>query len=145
MRQQKYKVYIDIFLYIILAVSVVLAFLFYRSIGQANETSTLNLFMGWSYILIGIGALVAFVISPIFGVLTNPKTLVKSLISLGVLLIVILISYSLSSTTPVDVSVKIENMERALRLADTSLYAMYILGALGFLAIIASEIRNMLQ
>ncbi len=145
MRQQKYKLYIDIFLYIILAVSVVLAFIFYRSIGKANETSTLNLFMGWSYVLVALTAGVAFIITPIVSVITNPKTLVKSLISIGVLLAVLLIAYSLSSTTPVDVSVKVENMDRALRIADTSLYSMYILGAIGFFAIIASEIRNMLQ
>ncbi len=146
MRQDKSKLIIDIFLILFLAISIVLAVYFYTNIDNlAVSEAPLNLFFYWAYFLLGITVLSAFIVGPLVGMIQNPKSAVKGLISLVVLLGVFAIAYSFSSTTPVDINIEIKNMDFALRLADTSLYSMYILGALGILAIIVAELKELLH
>ncbi len=142
MRHDRFKLIIDIFLGIILAISVILTVLFYS---DTSNVEVLNTFLYWAYILLGVAVLVAFIIAPVVGMIQNPKSAVKGVVALVILLGIIGIAYSLSSTTPVDISIEVKNMDLALRLADTSLISMYILGALGILAIILAELKQLLQ
>lgn len=146
MRHDKSKLIIDIFLILFLAISVVLAVYFYLNIENLNVSEApLNLFFYWAYFLLGITVLAAFIVGPLVGMIQNPKSAVKGVVAIVVLLGIFAIAYSFSSTTPVDISIEVKNMDFALRLADTSLYSMYILGALGILAIIVAELKELLH
>ncbi len=146
MRHDKTKLIIDIFLILFLIVSVVLAVYFYTNIDNLQVSEApLNAFFYWAYFLLGLTVLVAFIISPLMGMIQNPKSAIKGAISLIVLLAIFAIAYSFSSTTPVELNIEVKNMDFALRLADTSLYSMYILGALGLLAIIVAELKELVH
>ncbi len=146
MRHDKLKLFIDIFLGIILFISVALAVYFYVDIKEINVTAApLNLFLYWSYLLLGLAVLVALIIGPLMGLIQNPKSAVKGVVAVVALFVIIAIGYSFSSTAPVELNIEVKNMNFALRLADTSLYSMYILGALGILAIIVAELKELLH
>ncbi len=146
MRHDKSKLIIDIFLVLFLAISVILTVYFYINIKNLTVSEApLNLFFYWAYFLLGLTVLIAFVVGPLVGLIQNPKSAIKGVVALVVLLGVIAIAYSFSSTTPVELNIEIKNMNFALRLADTSLYSMYILGALGIIAIIAAELKELLH
>ena len=146
MRQDRTKLIIDIFLILFLAISVILAVYFYINIKNLTVSEApLNIFFYWAYFLLGLTVLVAFIIGPLVGLIQNPKSAVKGVVALIGLLAVFAIAYSFSSTTPVELSIEVKNMDFALRLADTSLYSMYILGALGILAIIVAELKELIH
>ena len=146
MRQDRTKLIIDIFLIIFLIISVILAVNFYTKIDNlAVSASSLNIFFYWAYFLLALTVLFAFIIGPLLGFIQNPKSAIKGIISIIVLLLIFGLAYSFSSTTPVDLNITIKNIDFALRLADTAINAMYILGFLGILAIVVAELKELLH
>ncbi len=145
MRHNKIKLYIDIFLYLILAISVVLAIIYYVKIDQIPvNTGPLDTFLYWAYILLGITAVVAFIIAPILGFIHNPKSALKALVGLIFFAIVVGIAALLASPEPTPGSL-ITASPTAWRWADILLYTIYILGGLGLFAIIVSELKALLS
>ena len=141
MRHEKYKLFIDIFLYIILAISVILAVIFYAKIPELDVSQApLNNFLYWGYFLLALTAVFAFVIGPLVGLIQNPKSAIKALIALVGFVIVFGIAASLASPVPTP-GLTVTASPTAWKWADILLYSMYILGGLGFLAIIVSELK----
>jgi len=82
----------------------------------------------------------------ILKVISNPKGVVRTVISIAILAIIVGIAYSLSSTEAVNLIGNTEEISNgSLILADTTLYASYILTVLVVLAIIASEVKRLLK
>ena len=95
----------------------------------------------WAYILFGLTALAALVF-PIGRLLTNPKQAVKTLIALVGVCLLVLIAYSMSDGTIMNLPGYDgpDNVEGTLKFADTMLFTMYFLGIGAVLAIIVTEI-----
>jgi len=138
---------LNILLIVLMAISAVLLGLFYiKVVGPGTEDVTeeqmpfLNYFLNWGFILLAITATVA-IVAPIISTIGNPKGSLKSLGSIVLLGVIILITYSMSSGELLEFAVPNEgNTPPMLKLGDTCLFTTYALAGLGVLAIIASEI-----
>lgn len=95
----------------------------------------------WAYVLFGI-AVVSALAFPIIRLFTRPKEAMKSFIGLAVIIIVILLAYSLSDGTIMNLPgyTGADNVPSRLMFADTLLYTTYFLGIGAVLAIFVTEI-----
>ena len=95
----------------------------------------------WAYILLGATAVLALLF-PIGRLLTNPKQAVKTLIAIVGVCLLVLIAYSMSDGTIMNLPGYDgpDNVEGTLKFADTMLFTMYFLGIGAILAIIVTEI-----
>ncbi len=133
-----------------LIVSVIFAVMFYLGINdEATLASNVNLMIGWAVILTIAVVVVAFLFGPIMSTLSNPQSLVKGLISLGVLAIVFIIAYTMSKGDITTVHLahpdKITNLKGKLVFTETGIYAFYIFAALGVLGVLVAEIKSLLK
>lgn len=144
---------VSIFLYVILGISVILAIWFYAggyepgTMGTSyEEPVATNTMLLWGYFLFGITALIA-IIFPIINMISHPKNAKRALIVVVIFAVIILISYALSSGTPLDLPgyKGTDNVPAKLHLVGTGLYATYILGAIAFLGILFSEIYRVFK
>ncbi len=115
--------------------------------GEAYETPVYtDLFINWSYILlfatIGITVIVELV-----KIVLNPKNAVRSLISVGVLIVIALISYSIADGTPLKLSGEEnpDNVYSMLKLAGAFLYTTYALLGIIIVVILATEIGKLFK
>lgn len=121
-------------LYALMAVSAVLALLFYTGI---VESDTL---LRWGYILLIAGVIIALA-SPIIGFISNPKGVVKLLVSLGLVALIAIVSYSLSENTFSEV--KLQTLGITAQTSEwvgTGLLFTYILATLSLLTILYSSV-----
>ncbi len=95
----------------------------------------------WAYILLGI-TIIAALVFPLGRLLTNPKQAVKALIAVVGICLLVLIAYSMSDGTIMNLPGYDgpDNVEGTLKFADTMLFTMYFLGIGAILAIIVTEI-----
>jgi len=147
---------LSIFLAVLFAIAAIFGLLFYMNIVPLkpltlsdipeNMMKYVNWILIYSAILLITVVTVAFVINPILKVISNPKGVVRTVISIAILAIIVGIAYSLSSTEAVNLIGNTEEISNgSLILADTTLYASYILTVLVVLAIIASEVKRLLK
>jgi len=88
-------------------------------------------------------ATVAAIVFPIISVISNPKGSVKGLISAVFIVVIILISYSVSSDELLKLSANYagpDNTPLRLKLTDAGLYTTYIIFGLTVIAAIYSEV-----
>jgi len=137
-------------LYALMVVSVVLAVLFYfgkvvpgtegTNMHEPVITKTILL---WAGILAGVTALLSLVF-PIINIVTNPKAIKSTLITLVGVAILIFVAWMLASDAVLDLPQYEgkDNVPKILKLAGTGLYTTYILAGLAVLAILYSEIAK---
>lgn len=109
--------------------------------GACNAVSP-GLIVG--YIFLGV-ALVAAVVLPLINTLKNPGILVKSGISLGVLLVLFAISYAIADGTPNSVSQAFGITESGVKMISAGLYMFYITMFLAIGGVVYSEINKALK
>lgn len=133
-----------IVLYILAAVSVVFALMFFfgpsEEVGGYLEPEYTSLNLKWAYVLFGIAVVLTFgfMIEYLF---THPKALKGAAIALVCGGVLLLVSYSLASGEPVEGSKNAEEITTTgLKWVGTGIYAMYILGGVALLAMVFSEI-----
>ena len=138
----------SIVLYVLMGVSVILAGWFFfggfvegtkgTNIAEPNNTAWILI---WAVVLFVIAALVALIFPAVFYIM-NPRHIVRNIIFLGVVALVIFISYQLASDEILNLVNYNgpDNVPGTLKLADTGLFVTYLLGAVAFLLIIFSEI-----
>ncbi len=152
---------LSIFVAVLFAITAILGLLFYIYIAPLEIPAQVNLdkdipaelmkYINWilMYTLILLVAVifVSFVVNPILKVVSSPKSVIRSAIGIVTLVIVVGIAYSLSSDEPVKLIQEIspDALAKQVVLADTALYSSYILTVLIFLAIIASNVKNLLK
>lgn len=129
--------------YALLGIGLVLIIIFYA--GIANEDAAVNMMLRWAYVLFFV-AIGTAVVMPLFNLAKNPAGAMRSLIGLGVVAVVLIISYAMSSDTAIQGSggLVFDN-PAVLKLTDTGLYAAYFAMAAAILAIVAGEIRNVFK
>jgi hypothetical protein len=153
---------VSVFLYLILAISVViLGYFYYVSSGVTVTNDTpfeeklaayggiVDVFISWGFILVILTAAAA-IIPSVIQMVTQPKNAVKSLISIAIIGVVILIAYSMSDGIPFT-SEQIPgyegdgNVPSMIKLADTMLFSMYFLLAGAVISIIYTEIAKVFK
>ncbi len=153
---------VSVALYIILLISVILVVIF--SMKNSSLTlsedatvkeqidaygSALDMFIGWAYVLIGL-ATAAAVIPSLIQLITQPKNAVKTLISLGVVAVIVFIAYSMADGT-VFTSTQLpgyegaDNVPGTLKFADTMIYTTYFLLAGAILSIFYVEVSKIFK
>ena len=127
---------LSIIQYILIAISVITVAMYFLGLGDVDPM------LIWGYILLGI-AVAAVIILPLFNLVKNPKGAVRSLVGLGIVVVLAAICYALSSDAPVVNSAGGFFEDSAvLKISDTGLYLTYIALAVAILAAIRGEIRN---
>ncbi|MBS2097831.1 hypothetical protein [Carboxylicivirga linearis] len=141
---------LNIVLYLILAITMVFAGMFF--FGGEVEGATYHTplytgsFLNWGILLVFItGGLT--LLAEIFNLILHPKNAVRTFISIGLLLIVTLISYALADTTPLNLVgyQGPDNVPSMLALAGTFLYGMYILFGVAIIAIVYAELSRLFK
>jgi hypothetical protein len=104
----------------------------------------LNPTFGLGFLLLGLGILITLGFW-IMGMISNPKTAVRALISIALLGLVYLIAYLLASdTTDAKVYVDFDISSAESKLIGSLIYLVYILGGLSILAIVYSGVNKLL-
>lgn len=131
----KLSKYVGWVLYVLMAVSAVLAILFYTKIVVTTEN-----FMQWGYVLIVAGVIIA-IISPIYGFILAPKNAIKLLIILGLVAVIALIAYSVAGNSFSETRLELLNIDaHTSKLVGMGLYFTYFAGIAAILAIIFSSV-----
>jgi hypothetical protein len=140
----------SITLYVIIGITAILILLFFAG-GYVSGTKGTNLAepLNTDYILIWNAALlvIAIILTIVFTVLSllmNPKRALRSLIILGVVAIIIFISYQFASGEPLKLVNYNgpDNIASTLKIVDTGLFLSYFLLIIAFGAILYFEISQ---
>ena len=131
-------------LYALFAIIAVVLVLFY-CVGYDNPVGDLNspqytdalIYLKYALVVVTIAlAVFAGLAQFVASLKDNPKGAVNSLIALALLAAVIIVSYSIASTDTILVNGEPYNDTTMLKIADMSIYTMYILGAVAAVATI---------
>lgn len=140
---------ITISLYVLMGVSAVLALVFYGGSDipgtegtPMREPVVTDTILTWAFILVGV-AIVAALIFPLITMVLNPKNAKKTLIGLGVIVVVVFIAWVFSSDEVLQLATDHkDNVPQVLKFAGTQLGTMYTLLGLAILSIFFTEIRS---
>ncbi len=128
------------FLYLLLAVSAILTVLFY-----VDSDSNTDVYIYWSYVLLGITVVVTIVAS-LAGMLLKPKSAVKILILAGIMVVIGIVSYSMSGNEFSAIWLEQKDVTVATsRIVGAGLFFSYFLAALAVLAIVVASIARIFK
>lgn len=131
----KLSKYVGWVLYVLMAVSAVLAILFYTNIVVTTEN-----FIQWGYVLI-IASVIIAVISPIYGFILAPQNVIKLLIIIGVVAVIAFIAYSIAGNAFSETRLDLLKIDaHTSKLVGMGLYFTYFAFAASILAIIFSSV-----
>jgi hypothetical protein len=126
-------------LYLLLAFVALSAILFYVKVIDAET------FINVGKLLFIIGVAV-MVISPIYGIITNPQNIVKLLISIGAAVIVVVIGYSLAGNYYSDYQLEeLSTTAETSKLVGMGLIVTYIAFALTVLAVLYASVVKLFK
>jgi magnesium-transporting ATPase (P-type) len=147
----------QIFFYILMAVSVIVIVMFYVKNGNVNPDDPidkqmvdmggiLNTFTLWSYFMIAV-AVFFTLIFPIINMFSNPKSGLKSLLSLAIMALVLFVGYQLADDTIMQIPGYDghDNVPQTLKLTGMGVYTMYIMLGGTVLAVLYSSVSKLLR
>lgn len=135
----KLSKYVGWVLYVLMAVSAVLAVLFYM------ESIDSSKFLQWSYILLISGVVIA-VASPIYGIILAPKNAIKLLVILVVVAILGFVAYSIAGNTYSETKLELLKItEQTSRNVGMGIIFTYIAFAIALLAIVFSSVLKIFK
>jgi len=141
---------LNIVLYVLLAITLVFAGMFYfggEEVGAALTTPIYtDSYLNWGKLLVVVAVGVT-VIFEVLHLIFNARNAVRTFISIGVLLVVALIGYGMADGTPMEIIGYNgpDNVPSILRMAGTILYGTYILLGGVVVAILYSELSRMFK
>ncbi|ASB49555.1 MULTISPECIES: hypothetical protein [Marinilabiliaceae] len=141
---------LNIVLYVLLAVTIALAGLFYfggEIEGAAYKTPVYTeSILNWAIALVIFAAAIS-IIAEIIALVLRPKSAIRSLISIVGLAIIVLVAYSLGDATALVLPGYDgpDNVPSMLMLADTFLYSMYFLFGIAIAAILYTEVSRLFR
>lgn len=98
--------------------------------------------MYWMYLVVAVAVIIA-IASPIVDLISNPKSAIRALIGIGIVAVVVGISYALSSDVPVvNSGGGFFDNPFSLKFSDTVIFSAYIVLGGVVLSILFSEIKN---
>lgn len=98
----------------------------------------IDVMLYWAYVLIGLALVSWVVIGGILMAKDNPKSLLNVALGVVALVVVCLVAYLIASGSPIPGR---EDVQSDLKLTDTVLNLIYLLGGLAVLAIVVGEVR----
>jgi len=130
---------IRIFLGVLLAISALLAVLFYLNIITDDGL------IYWGYFLLGLATLIT-ILFPLAYLFMNPKNSLKIFIALGLMVVIAIIAYSLSQVGFSELKLaKLESNADTAKYVGAALIFTYILASIAFLAIIYASISKLFK
>ncbi len=141
---------LNIVLYLLLAITLVFAGMFFMGGEVVGETYYTPLYTGsflnWAKLLIYIAAGVSLLFE-VFHLVMNPKNAIRSLVSFGILGVIVLLAYAMSDDTPLqligyDGS---DNVPSMLTMAGTMLYGTYLLFGIVITTILYTELSRLFK
>jgi hypothetical protein len=142
--------YLNILTYVMIGLTAIFVAMFYLGGDLPNQPYQTPVYtdvlIQWAKALFIVCAGLSLVF-PVMQLISNPKGAVKGVAGLVGLGVIILIAYSLSDGTLLDLPgyTGFDNTPGALQFADTVLYTMYILGVGTVVAIVATEALRKLR
>lgn len=137
--------YLSIIKYVLLIVSAILVIAGAVTFVDGEENTTLNLMLVWSFVMIVL-TIALTVIMPLITVFQNPKSAVRSLIGLGLIVVVFLVSYALATDDPITLANgNVIDNSFELKFSDTALWATYIAFAGVILSILYGELYKVFK
>ncbi|MDE5944206.1 MAG: hypothetical protein K2G93_01295 [Rikenella sp.] len=134
--------YLPIIKYALLIVSAILLVL---GMVQGEGSAMLDVMLVWSFAMV-ILTIALTVVMPLVAVFQNPKSAVRSLIGLGILVVVFLVSYALATDEPIRLaSGKMMDDTFDLKFSDTALWMTYITFAGVILSILFGELYKVFK
>ena len=128
-----------IFLAVLLAISALLVILFFTNVVSDD------LLIYWCYFLL-IFTVVIIILFPIASIIMNPKNSIKIFISLGVMVVLAIISYYLSQVNFTELQLeKLETTASTVKYVGAGLIFTYILAAMAVLSIIYASISRIFK
>jgi hypothetical protein len=137
-------------LYVIIGITAILTILFFAG-GYVAGTKGTNLaepvntdyILIWNAILLGIAIILTLAFT-LVSILMNPKRAVRTIIILGIIAVVIFISYQFASDEILNLVNYNgpDNIPSTLKIVDTGLYLTYFFLVIAFGAILYSEISK---
>jgi hypothetical protein len=109
--------------------------------GEASNEGPVNLLLRYSYFLLIAAVVILLGLAIIQAAKNNPKSLLRALLVIVGIAVLVAIAYALASGDPV-VNVKNQPSATWLKLTDTIMLLVYILGGAAILSIIVGVIRN---
>ena len=138
---------------LLLAVSaVIFALLFFGGVVDPNapkdlqEPKLTNAFIIWTYILIG-GAILVTGLFEIIGIISHPQKSFRTLISLGILVLLIVAAYICADGTPLKLIgyEGTDNVPSMLILSDVFIFTLYFIISISILLVIYTEVSRLFQ
>ena len=133
---------IKYFAWLLWGVSAIVLIVFLFGSKTSGNYGGIGIYLTWSYILTGIAALAAIGL-PLVYMIGNPKMLKKTLLYIGIMLVVGIISYFLSTEILGPTTAKYTASE--VKWTETGLIAMYFFLVAAVLAIFVGGFVNMIR
>lgn len=137
-------------LYALIAVTVVLTVMYFTGgdvPGEAYQTPVYtDMLLNWTKLLVAAAAAIT-ILFEIVHVVMNPKNAVRSLVSIAVLVVISLVSYSLADATPMQLGgyEGPDNVPSMLKMAGAFLYGTYVLLGIVIVAILGGELSRIFK
>lgn len=141
----KFIPYIKFVLLILCVIAFIAGVATYDSANPKVVTGGLDFLFTWSFAMIVI-TIVSALMMPLFGILQNPKSAVRSLIGLGIIVVMFLVAYAMADTTPITLaSGEVRDDLFELKFSDMALYSTYFAFAGVILTIVGTEIYKIFK
>lgn len=136
--------YLSILRYALIGISILLILLMGIGVfdgGDPDYPNGVGIMLTWSYFLLAVAILTA-VFMPLINIIQNPKNAVRSLLGLGIIAVVFIVAFALSSGAPVPLSGTITATPLELKFTDMGLYVTYILLVVAIGSIVLGEVYS---
>jgi hypothetical protein len=158
MKKQKLFIRIaEIFFLALMGISILLTVVFYLNTGKINSADPLamqiaqigqplNVLIYWTYVLCFLA--VVFAIGfPALQMISNPKSGLKALASLGILGLLMFVAYQLGDGTIMDIAGYNgpDNIPTRLKMTDMIIFSVYGMVVVSVIAVLYAEISKLLK
>jgi len=128
-----------IFLGVLLAISALLAILFFVDVISDD------VLIYWGYFLVILTAVIT-ILFPLVFLILNPKNSIKIFIAIGLMVVIAIIAYSLSQVNFTELQLeKLDTTERTAKYVGAGLIFTYIMAALAVLSIVYASISKIFK
>lgn len=141
---------LTILMALLLAVSAVIFVLLFLGGNEDNSADLIpkftNTFIIWTYILI-FGAILVTGLFEVIGIISHPQKSFRTLLSLGVLVVLVLVAFILADDTPLKLVgyEGTDNVPSMLILSDVFIFTLYLIVSISIILVIYTELSRVLR
>lgn len=133
-------------MWIVIAVGLIFGAMSAMEVDPMVDGSWTGTAITWTGIVFGVGV-VGAILSTLFGLLSDKKSVIKTVIAIVAAAALVFIAWSLGDSTPLNMPgyEGSENVYPWLNIADAGIFLFYFAAGAAFLSIIVSEIYQMFK